>query len=107
MPCLYCGKQLWFFNEFTDGDFCSRSHRKQYHDRLKRVLGTLGAADEARVAEPKPAPQPAPAFAPPAGFAPALVLRGDSPHRPVRRESIITHAPALGCMSLLPSPPRY
>jgi hypothetical protein len=40
--CHYCGKSPgWFARAFTSVDFCSREHRDAYHERLRKVAGSL------------------------------------------------------------------
>ncbi len=45
MRCLYCGKGLWPLRGLIDSDFCSRSHRKNYHDRVRKAMGRLPQFD--------------------------------------------------------------
>jgi len=38
MRCLYCGETSWRpFRRMADGEFCSREHRKSYHERLRKI----------------------------------------------------------------------
>jgi hypothetical protein len=42
MRCLYCGETSWRpFRWMADGEFCSREHRKSYHERLRRIASDL------------------------------------------------------------------
>jgi hypothetical protein len=42
MRCLYCGETSWRpFRWMADGEFCSREHRKSYHQRLRKVVAEL------------------------------------------------------------------
>jgi hypothetical protein len=42
MRCLYCGETSWRpFRWMVDGEFCSREHRKSYHERLRKVAAEL------------------------------------------------------------------
>lgn len=42
MACLYCGKEIGPIRLLRDSEFCSPNHRKQYKDRLKKVLIQVG-----------------------------------------------------------------
>ena len=42
MACLYCGKEIGAIRLLRDSEFCSPNHRKQYKDRLKKVLIQVG-----------------------------------------------------------------
>ena len=42
MACLYCGKEIGPIRILRDSEFCSPTHRKQYKDRLKKVLIQVG-----------------------------------------------------------------
>ncbi len=47
MRCLYCGETSWRpFRRMSDG-FCSREHRKSYHERLKRIATDLAECQSA------------------------------------------------------------
>ena len=41
MHCLYCGNELGFLRELTDGEFCSREHRQRYKKLTKTALDRL------------------------------------------------------------------
>lgn len=42
MRCLYCGETSWRpFRWMADGEFCSREHRKSYHERLRKIASEL------------------------------------------------------------------
>ncbi|PWU04934.1 MAG: hypothetical protein C5B51_15850 [Terriglobia bacterium] len=38
MACLYCGKEIGPIRLLRDPEFCTPKHRKQYKDRLRKVL---------------------------------------------------------------------
>jgi len=64
MQCLYCGETSWRpFRRMVDGEFCSREHRKSYHERLKRIATDLA---ECQVAPAKAALPGSPAIETPA-----------------------------------------
>ena len=42
MACLYCGKEIGPIRILRDREFCSPKHRKEYKDRLQRVLVQVG-----------------------------------------------------------------
>jgi hypothetical protein len=42
VACLYCGKEIGPIRLLRDSEFCSPNHRKQYKDRLKKVLIQVG-----------------------------------------------------------------
>ena len=42
MACLYCGKEIGPIRILRDKEFCSPKHRKEYKDRLQRVLVQVG-----------------------------------------------------------------
>jgi hypothetical protein len=43
--CLYCGKDIGPFRQFRDDEFCSAAHRKQYGERLGKVIDRIGAPE--------------------------------------------------------------
>ena len=48
MRCLYCGETSWRpFRWMVDGEFCSREHRKSYHERLRKVVSELAESQNA------------------------------------------------------------
>ena len=48
MRCLYCGETSWRpFRRMADGEFCSREHRKSYHERLRKIAGDLAECQSA------------------------------------------------------------
>ena len=42
MACLFCGKDIGPIRILRDREFCSPKHRKQYKDRLQKVLVRVG-----------------------------------------------------------------
>lgn len=42
MACLFCGKDIGPIRLLRDSEFCSPKHRKQYKDRLQKVLVRVG-----------------------------------------------------------------
>ena len=42
MACLFCGKEIGPIRLLRDKEFCSPKHRKEYKDRLRRVLVQVG-----------------------------------------------------------------
>ncbi len=38
MTCLFCGTELGLTSLFGDRDFCLPSHRRKYHDRLRKGM---------------------------------------------------------------------
>jgi hypothetical protein len=42
VACLYCGKEIGPLRILRDKEFCSPKHRKEYKDRLQRVLVQVG-----------------------------------------------------------------
>lgn len=42
MACLFCGKDIGPIRLIRDREFCSPKHRKQYKDRLQKVLVRVG-----------------------------------------------------------------
>ncbi len=60
MRCLYCGETSWRpFRRMVDGEFCSREHRKSYHERLRKIATDLA---ECQTAPVKAAPAGSAAF---------------------------------------------
>ena len=48
MRCLYCGETSWRpFRRMVDGEFCSREHRKSYHERLRKIAIDLAECQSA------------------------------------------------------------
>lgn len=48
MRCLYCGETSWRpFRRLVDGEFCSREHRKSYHERLRKIATDLAECQSA------------------------------------------------------------
>ena len=47
MHCLYCGNELGFLKELTDGEFCSRDHRQRYKRLTQTALARLISAEAA------------------------------------------------------------
>src|SRR5437016_995676 len=45
MACLYCGKEIGPFQILRDDEFCGAAHRKQYAERLGKVIGRIGTSD--------------------------------------------------------------
>jgi hypothetical protein len=42
MRCPYCGETSWRpFRRIANGEFCSREHRKSYHERLRKIASEL------------------------------------------------------------------
>ena len=42
MACLFCGKEIGPIRQLRDREFCSPKHRKEYKDRLQKVLVRVG-----------------------------------------------------------------
>lgn len=49
MPCHYCGREL-YFRSLVDRDFCSASHRRKYHEQIRRNLVEPPAGPPAGIA---------------------------------------------------------
>ena len=50
MRCLYCGETSWRpFRRMVDGEFCSREHRRSYHERLRKIATDLVECQSAPV----------------------------------------------------------
>jgi len=48
MQCLYCGETSWRpFRWIANGEYCSREHRKLYHERLRKVVSELANCQSA------------------------------------------------------------
>ena len=45
MRCLYCGREIGAFKLRRDGEFCSKDHRKNYGDRLNKVLHQISSPE--------------------------------------------------------------
>ena len=81
MHCLYCGNELGFIQEFTQGEFCSREHKQRYRKLTKTALDRLIDLESCDVlaepgleAQPSPAVQVSPAVASPSFWNPAEEL---------------------------------
>src|SRR5579864_6102382 len=42
VACLFCGKDIGPIRLLRDSEFCSPKHRKEYKDRLQKVLVRVG-----------------------------------------------------------------
>ncbi len=42
MACLYCGKEIGPIRLIRDSEFCTAKHRKEYQERLRKVLIQVG-----------------------------------------------------------------
>ncbi|HJT89105.1 MAG TPA: hypothetical protein VJ732_14655, partial [Bryobacteraceae bacterium] len=47
MACLYCGKEIGPIRLIRDSEFCSPKHRKEYKERLRKVLIQVGEPETA------------------------------------------------------------
>ena len=45
MACLFCGKEIGPIRLLRDSEFCSPKHRKDYKDRLQKVLVRVGESE--------------------------------------------------------------
>ncbi len=91
MHCLYCGNELGFLQELTNGEFCSREHRQRYRKLTKTALERLinsESCDALPESEPEAKPNPcvlirpgvpSPGFRNPAEELPALSGSSRSP----------------------------
>ena len=71
MACLFCGKDIGPIRILRDREFCSPKHRKQYKDRLQKVL--------VRVGEPETVPAGIAPFRDPARLQAGRVERSRAP----------------------------